>query len=695
MEMQHHLKSQFKALLKNNQWDQYIDLLCNEGLFWWLNLDALQIANHLSPLNESPPMVQKPDRLDLLYKTLNPKTSQNELTLLYHRFLNQRDYLAAVACIIAGWSNVWNSGIDLRQMDNWVDEIRKIKKTNVRLSAIEQAAVLTALGSIDLIRWGKIKKAEKTLQQALMIAERAKAFSLKIYIAYIYGHSLIWQGDLKKIEVLDFDIAPLCLNEDVALIPVVAYQTMKSFYYLLAGEVAQSKAVLNKITEHDLFDFFPMSIWLLAYGNLLLANAYEGNDSEVHRISMIIQNRAVPEQSNFHHGYAHFSLATASLVDGDLYKAKLHCIEAIKRSRLCNAPIVERVCALLMGQILIDSGEYRKAELHLTKWVGDLSAAGNLLLAGQAALELADLFCQTGKRNSAQKYYEKASDLLPQFESIPNPHRGAAFTGNLKQKIFRNNKASRRFIVRGTPAIKISTFGHLKLQTGNQVINDSGRSNLALSMLKAILACGGSQVSTNWLMDALWPNLEGDRVYGSFKVTLFRLRRIVSGPTQAPPPWITLKNKKVSIAKSLCFVDSIIFQDKIKTSENEISDIHEQTAALELYRADFLKEDDGYPWIVHHRNKLRQMYMDGVIALAEHCFNANNLAPMLPSLRQALEFDELNEKIYALLMKTYLRMGLPSQALETYNIAETTLFQNFNIQPGRLLSDLKKEALRS
>jgi two-component SAPR family response regulator len=690
--MQYFLKSQFKVLLENKQWDQYIDLLSNEGPFWWFNLDVIQIANHLNPLNEFPPTVKKSDRLKLLRTIVNPNASQKEIITLYNLFIKQNDYLAAVASIFAGWSNVWNSGVNLMQMDTWMDEIQKIKEANVQLSAIEHAVLLTVRGSIELIRWGKIFKAEDRLQQALILAEQSKAFSLKVYIAYAYGHSLIWQGDLKKIEVLDFDIAPLCLKEEMAFITVVAYQTMKSFYYLLVGEVAQSKAVLKKNTDHELFDFIPSSIWLLTYGNLLLANAYDGNDNEVRRISELIQNRAVPDQNNFHHGYAHFCLGTAALVAGDLYKAKLHAIEGVKRSRICNAPIIERVCALLEGQILLDSGEYHEAERHLKKWINRLRAKGNLLLAGQGALEIADLKCKIDNYNEARKYYKKATELLPQFKFIPNPHRGSAFTGNLEQKIYQNNASNCASALKRTSTIDITTFGNLKIQTSNQTIVDSGRNNLAFSMLKAIIASGGTQVSINWLMDALWPDSEGDRAYSAFKVTLFRLRRIVCAPKQQPPPWITLRNKKVSIDKSLCAVDSFTFQDKIKTSETEIDDIHEQAAALELYHSDFLKEDDGYPWIVHHRNKLRQMYMDGVMALAEHCLNSNNPDPMLSHLRQALEFDNLNEKLYALLMKMYLRMGLPSQAIDTYNSAERIIVDNLNVTPGRLLTELKKKA---
>jgi two-component SAPR family response regulator len=690
--MHYHLQSPYENLLETNNWEKYIDLLCKEGLFWWLNFDVIQIANHLAPLSEFSSTIRKPDRLKILYEVVNPDTSQEKIKSLYSLFFKQQDYFAAIACIVAGWSNVWNSGVDLKQMNTWESAIREVTDTGIQLSTIEQAAVLTANGSIELMLRGNIHKVENTLRKALILAEQAEAFSLKIYIAYIYGHSLIWQGDLKKIEVLDFDIAPLCQKEEMALIPVVAYQAMKSFYFLLVGDVSQSITVLNKIIGHDLFDLFPPSIWLLTYGNLLLANAYDGNDNEVHRISEIIQNRAVPEQNNFHHGYAHFSLGTAALITGDLYKAKLHAIEGANRSRICSAPIVERVCALLMGQILLDSGEYHDAERHLKKWIGRLHKKGNILLAGQGTLELAELKCKIDDYTAARKYYDNARELLPQFKLIPNPHRGPSFTKNLEQKLNQYNASQCVTKGKRETAIFISTFGNLKIQAGHQIIVDNGRNNRVLSMLKAIIASGGSDVSIRWLMDALWPDLEGDRAYSAFKVTLFRLRRIVCTPKQKPPPWIVLREKKLSISDSLCSVDSFIFQNKIKTSEAEIDDIHEQAEVLDLYKSDFLSIDDHLPWVVHHRNKVRQIYLEGVMALADKCLNSHNPEPALLYLKQALEFDNLNEKIYAFLMKTYLKMGLPSQAINTYRGAEKVLVDNLNITPGNLLIELNKKA---
>lgn len=692
MKIQYHLEPQFEGFLKNKQWNQYISLLCDKGLFWWLNFDAIKIVDHLNPFAEFPPTVQKPDRLVLLQKVLNPNTSQEEFIKLYHRFYRQKDQLAVVASIIGGWSNVWNSGIDLMQMEAWMNEIQKIKKAGIQLTAIEQAAVLTAAGSIEMMHRGNINNVGHTFRKALFLAEKAKAFSLKLYIAYIYGHSLIWRGDLKRMEVLDFDIAPLCRNEEMALIPVIAYQTMKSFFYLLLGEVSQSKDLLHKIIEHELFDFSPPSIWLLAYGNLLLANAYDGNVDEVRRISKIIQNRAVPEQNNFHHGYAHFSLGTAALVTGDLYKAKLHTEEGIKRARICNAPIIERICSLLMGQLLIDSGDYENAGGLLKKWIHRWRAKGNLLLAGQGALELAHLHCQIENQPVARNYFQQASDLLPQFDSIPNPHRGAAFTDTLKQKIVDNNVFGCASLRKGDAKIEIRTFGNLKIQAGNQIIFDNGRKNLALSMLKAILSSGGKQVSASWLMDALWPHLEGDRAYSAFKVTLFRLRRMVCAPKQKPPPWIKLKDKKLSFSESLCSVDSIVFQDKIKTIGSAINDIQEQAAVLDLYQTDFLNDDDEHPWILHHRSQLRQFFMEGAMAMAEHCLQFDNPKRALPYLKKAVELENINEKVYALLMKAYLTMGLPSQALDTYKTAKTNLNHHLQSQPGNPLTQLKEEA---
>jgi hypothetical protein len=58
-----------------------------------------------------------------------------------------------------------------------------------------------------------------------------------------------------------------------------------------------------------------------------------------------------------------------------------------------------------------------------------------------------------------------------------------------------------------------------------------------LDLLKALIAFGGSDVSQGSLIDALWPELEGDRAQQSFEMALQSRRVIFFRARPGPGRW--------------------------------------------------------------------------------------------------------------------------------------------------------------
>ena len=58
-------------------------------------------------------------------------------------------------------------------------------------------------------------------------------------------------------------------------------------------------------------------------------------------------------------------------------------------------------------------------------------------------------------------------------------------------------------------------------------IRPQGRPKKPLELLKAIIAFGGSNVATERICDALWPDADGDRALNSFKFAIHQLRRLL------------------------------------------------------------------------------------------------------------------------------------------------------------------------
>ncbi len=80
-----------------------------------------------------------------------------------------------------------------------------------------------------------------------------------------------------------------------------------------------------------------------------------------------------------------------------------------------------------------------------------------------------------------------------------------------------------------------------------------------LAMLKAIIALGGRDVDGESLVDALWPEAEGDHGRSSFDTTLHRLRKLLSNEKI-----IQFGDGKVSLDERYCRVDAWAFEKLIE-----------------------------------------------------------------------------------------------------------------------------------
>jgi tetratricopeptide (TPR) repeat protein len=76
--------------------------------------------------------------------------------------------------------------------------------------------------------------------------------------------------------------------------------------------------------------------------------------------------------------------------------------------------------------------------------------------------------------------------------------------------------------------VKIFTLGRFEVWYNDQKLEFTGKApRRVLAVLKGIVAGGGDPISIAHLMDALWPDEEGDAARKAFDVTLVRLRRLL------------------------------------------------------------------------------------------------------------------------------------------------------------------------
>ena len=166
--------------------------------------------------------------------------------------------------------------------------------------------------------------------------------------------------------------------------------------------------------------------------------------------------------------------------------------------------------------------------------------------------------------------------------------------------------------------VKICTLGGFKLVIEDKPIEFTGKvQKKPIEMLKALIAFGGDEVSEDRIIDALWPDADGDTARISFKTTLHRLRQLFG-----KDELIQLQDGRVSLDRRLFWVDAWAFERMLEESPRHpvtrSLDRYFLEKALHLYRGHFLSGDGDKPWATSMQERLRSKYLRAVSRLGNY-----------------------------------------------------------------------------
>jgi two-component SAPR family response regulator len=106
------------------------------------------------------------------------------------------------------------------------------------------------------------------------------------------------------------------------------------------------------------------------------------------------------------------------------------------------------------------------------------------------------------------------------------------------------------FAMSGREDFRIQVLGRFRLTKGNAPIIIPPRLRKPQELLQALIAFGGIEVSAGVLIDALWPDSEGDAAYHALESALYRLRQL-PGARDA----VRMEGGKASLNRDQLWVD--------------------------------------------------------------------------------------------------------------------------------------------
>lgn len=233
--------------------------------------------------------------------------------------------------------------------------------------------------------------------------------------------------------------------------------------------------------------------------------------------------------------------------------------------------------------------------------------------------------------------------------------------------------------------VRIRTLGRFEVLLEDEPLVFAGKApRRVLELLKAIVAFGIVDVPVRELLDALWPDVDGDAGYDAFTVTIGRLRKLLG-----VADLVVLSGEKVSLETERCWIDTLAFA---RCADAEPLDLPRLFA---LYRGRFLPDEADAPWALRPRVKLQQRFL-AVLERQGTAFESEGAwARAAECYERGLAVDDLAEGFYQGLMRCHLAAGRSAEGLSVFRRLRQTLSVVLGIGPSpasRQLADRLGEA---
>jgi DNA-binding SARP family transcriptional activator len=232
--------------------------------------------------------------------------------------------------------------------------------------------------------------------------------------------------------------------------------------------------------------------------------------------------------------------------------------------------------------------------------------------------------------------------------------------------------------------IRVYTLGRFAVECGGEPLRFPGKTQRRpLELLRALIAFGGRDVSETQLVDALWPDAEGDAAHRALATTLHRLRKLL-GHDGA----LELREGRLSLNPYVCWVDVWACETLLAGAE-QLGQEGEQGGpavqrierGLALYEGSFLVGEQA-PWVLPTRERLRTRFLQAIAAVGRHWERDEGWERAIVAYQEGLEVDDLAERLYYQMMCCYQRLGRHGDAARVYRRCRQALGSVLGVEPS-------------
>ncbi len=240
-------------------------------------------------------------------------------------------------------------------------------------------------------------------------------------------------------------------------------------------------------------------------------------------------------------------------------------------------------------------------------------------------------------------------------------------------------------------ALSVRLFGSLELTVGGARL-ELPPSTTARSLLAYLLLHHDRPLSRERLMGLFWADRSEEAARAALSRALWQIRRCLG------PAADRLGTDRSFVALRLRSEDRIDVDEFLALCSASPPTPIERRRCLEeavtLYRGDLLEEvyED---WPLLEREQLRELYLQSLEELIVLLKQLGKLASALPYAHRLLQADPFREPAHLELMRLYLHLGQPHQALHRFRTLRRLLQEEFGLEPSREAQALHREVLQA
>jgi DNA-binding SARP family transcriptional activator len=655
-----------------------VEYLCEAGEYEKAKKQLMLFAENLITSNEYesinrvlaffPDSMQNEDSYIAYYKAvvnnlIQPETSRKKLLKLLYIFKTSGDFNREASIYIVLLTNYFFFQTNAETVGNIINMAEEFLLTTGNKVAAEQRELLKAL--IPLGQWWTGASKEKAFEIALRAEETSNRINneeaflcsrlvlSKIYIAR--GEFISAKNLLEKTENL-FNEGSFHLYKQ--------YQSLSSFYlgdtYFYCGEISTAiskihKALSNSNTE---FAFRPYLELNLVYYNLYLKN--------IDKADVLYQKLREKESGENQYLRYNFSFLFEMLLayrSDNLHRAKYYCnrLQEPENTKLLLSDFPFSYLALAETSLCTEGPEKCIEILDqllglITKEEYPYPYATTIALCGYTKH-------LSGDKTSAAVYFKEmeetirenkytnidicSPDLLKKVAEVSESSIFEDFPRLKHEKEYENISNSKY-------ELEINTLGSFSVMVkGREISADLlGGQKRVMDLLKLLIVYRKNGVMKERIYELFWPRYSYKSARDNLNTIIYRLRKLLNDKDEFLSTDVnSIRFKEKSVITDVDrFLEYIHLGNEAEKQGSRETSTKMFSAAIELYKGDFLESDLYYDFIRDERENLKAKFRNLLFKMIQFSFNSADFREGLEWAKTLIDADPLCEPAYRMLM---------------------------------------------